>query len=97
MILVNINFKNKQKNYLLDSLLNILIRGSLRKSNSEVNNGDINCRNTEGHTSELAVQFRKNLTNSLQHINTKVSMQNLNKFTRIWNGYNHIKNNNEVE
>jgi len=65
MILVNINFKNKQKNYLLDSLLNILIRGSLLKSNSEVNNGDINCRNTEGHTSELAVQFRKNLTNSL--------------------------------
>jgi hypothetical protein len=78
MIFMEINFKNKRKTtYLIAFLM----------SSYEAAFSSLTVRSTtetstvgkEGHTSELAVQFRKNLTDSLQHINTKVSMQNFNQ------------------
>ena len=54
--------------YSLDSSLNLIIGCWLRKSNSQINNRNINSGNTEGHSSQLSVKLWEHLANSLQEI-----------------------------
>jgi len=50
---------------LLDDSLDLLIGGRLGKAGSQVNNRDVGGRDTEGHTSQLAVQVGDDLADSL--------------------------------
>lgn len=49
---------------LLDSFLNFVVGGALLEADSQVDNRDIRVGNTEGHTSQLAVEMRNDLAHS---------------------------------
>lgn len=50
---------------LLDCLLDLVVRSSLLKANSQVDDGDVEGRDTEGHTGELAVEVWEDLADGL--------------------------------
>mmetsp|Transcript_86431 Transcript_86431/g.129610 ORF Transcript_86431/g.129610 Transcript_86431/m.129610 type:complete len:345 (+) Transcript_86431:45-1079(+) len=49
----------------LDGGADGLVRGTLLQSASQVNNGNVDGRDTEGHSGELSIQFRNDLSDGL--------------------------------
>lgn len=50
---------------LLDDLLDLVVRSTLLKADSKIDNGNVGGRDTHGHASELAVELRNDLADSL--------------------------------
>jgi len=57
-----------QKASSLDRSLDFIIGGRLLKPNSQINNRNINGRDTERHSSQLSIKDRKHFADSLQDI-----------------------------
>lgn len=49
----------------LDGLLDLLVAGALLDAAGQVDDGDVACRHTHGHTGKLAVEVRNDLSDSL--------------------------------
>lgn len=58
--------------HLLDSCLNLIIGCWLLKPDSQINDRDIHGWNTESHTSQLSIESRKHLADSLTSFIAKV-------------------------
>jgi hypothetical protein len=50
---------------LLDDLLDLVVRSTLLEADSQIDNGNVGGRDTHGHASELAVELRDDLADSL--------------------------------
>ena len=51
---------------LLDGGADLVIRGGFSQIDRQVDNGNVQCRNAERHTGQLAVELRDNLADSLR-------------------------------
>jgi hypothetical protein len=72
--------------YLLDRSLDLVIGGSLLKSNGQINNRNVNSWDTEGHSCQLSVKDWEHLANSLRKINK--SKQDQYKGQHVRENYN---------